>query len=72
MGGLYSCPSNAQNIRRIMPEPGKLIFFPSYFFHQTVPLSGTARRISIALTSFRQNGGNELSSVSFTCRILPV
>ncbi len=38
----------APNVRRIMPEPGKLIFFPSYFFHQTVPLSGDARRISIA------------------------
>ena len=35
-------------LRQVMPEPGKLIFFPSYFFHRTVPLSGNARRISIA------------------------
>ena len=41
-------PVRPPKLRQIMPEPEKLIFFPSYFFHRTVPLSGTARRISIA------------------------
>lgn len=41
-------PVRPPNVRRIMPKAGKLVFFPSYFFHRTVPLSGTARRISIA------------------------
>lgn len=41
-------PVHPTIIRRIMPEPGKLIFFPSYLFHRTAPLSGTARRISIS------------------------
>ncbi|NKB21494.1 MAG: tetratricopeptide repeat protein [Alphaproteobacteria bacterium] len=41
-------PVRPPNVRRIMPVPGKLIFFPSSFFHQTIPLSGKAQRISIA------------------------
>lgn len=34
--------------RRIRPEPGKLVLFPSYFFHRTIPLAGGQRRISVA------------------------
>jgi hypothetical protein len=30
------------------PEAGKLIFFPSYTYHRTLPFSGTGKRISIA------------------------
>ncbi|MBK19989.1 MAG: hypothetical protein CMM52_14245 [Rhodospirillaceae bacterium] len=41
--------------RRIKPEPEKLIFFPSYFFHQTVPLAGDSRRISIAFDVIPQS-----------------
>jgi len=35
-------------VRRIRPEPGKLVLFPSYLFHRTIPLMGDARRISVA------------------------
>jgi hypothetical protein len=41
-------PVHPTIIRRIMPEPSKLIFFLSYLFHRTAPLSGTARRVSIS------------------------
>lgn len=30
------------------PEPGLMLLFPSHFYHRTVPLAGSARRISIA------------------------
>lgn len=30
------------------PEPGLMLLFPSHFYHRTVPLTGSARRISIA------------------------
>lgn len=30
------------------PEPGLMLLFPSHFYHQTVPLKGRTRRISIA------------------------
>ena len=32
----------------IEPKPGRLVLFPSYFFHRTIPYTDTARRISIA------------------------
>lgn len=35
-------------VRRIRPEPGKLVMFPSYLFHRTIPLADVGRRISIA------------------------
>ena len=41
-------PVKPHVVRRIRPEPGKLILFPSHYFHRTLPLSGEARRISIA------------------------
>ena len=34
--------------RRIQPKPGRMLLFPGYFFHDTVPFSSTQRRISIA------------------------
>lgn len=34
--------------RRICPEPGLLVLFPSHYFHATVPTRGGDRRISIA------------------------
>jgi tetratricopeptide (TPR) repeat protein len=34
--------------RHIKPEPGKLVLFPSYMWHGTVPFEGDAPRLSIA------------------------
>ena len=36
------------DIIRIIPQPGKLVLFPSYLFHQTVPFDSPQRRISVA------------------------
>jgi len=33
---------------QVKPEPGKLVLFPSYYFHQTIPYSDQQERISIA------------------------
>jgi tetratricopeptide (TPR) repeat protein len=35
-------------VRRIQPREGRMILFPGYFFHDTVPFTSTQRRISIA------------------------
>ena len=35
-------------VRKIRPEAGKLILFPSYLFHQTVPFTSNEPRISVA------------------------
>lgn len=35
-------------VRRFMPEPGKLVLFPSYIYHRTIPFEADARRVSIA------------------------
>ena len=35
-------------VRRVMPRPGMLVLFPSYFYHRTIPLAAPGRRISIA------------------------
>jgi uncharacterized protein (TIGR02466 family) len=32
----------------VKPEPGKLVLFPSYMWHGTVPFSGDAPRLTIA------------------------
>lgn len=44
---LYRANANAQ-IMPICPEEGKLILFPSFFFHHTNPVSVANERISIA------------------------
>ena len=40
-------------VRRICPEPGLLVLFPSHYFHATVPTRGPGRRISIAFDLVR-------------------
>ena len=35
-------------LRTIRPEVGKLVLFPSYTYHRTLPFPGPGRRISIA------------------------
>ncbi|NBC34614.1 MAG: tetratricopeptide repeat protein [Alphaproteobacteria bacterium] len=45
----YDLPAPFEpEIRRICPEPGLLVLFPSHLFHATVPTRGPGRRISIA------------------------
>ena len=39
--------SNAE-IKAIRPEPGLMVLFPSYFYHQTIPFHTAETRISIA------------------------
>ena len=34
--------------RAVLPEEGMAVLFPSFFYHRTVPLAGTERRISLA------------------------
>ncbi len=35
-------------LRMIQPEEGKMVLFPSHFYHRTIPLAGEKRRISMA------------------------
>ncbi|MFB3078779.1 MAG: putative 2OG-Fe(II) oxygenase [Lysobacterales bacterium] len=35
-------------VKRIRPEAGLMLLFPSYFYHGTVPFDYDAQRISIA------------------------
>ena len=35
-------------VRRIQPREGRLLLFPGYFFHNTIPFTAGERRISIA------------------------
>jgi hypothetical protein len=38
--------------RRIEPQPGLMVTFPSYSFHRTIPFAGANDRISIAFDVF--------------------
>ena len=40
-------PSSAR-VRKIQPKAGRMLLFPSYMWHHTVPLNGSDERISIA------------------------
>lgn len=35
-------------VQTFLPGPGRMILFPSHFYHRTMPLQGSARRISVA------------------------
>ena len=35
-------------VRRIRPQEGRLVLFPSFVYHETVPFESQAHRISIA------------------------
>ena len=41
--------------RRIQPKEGRLLLFPGYFFHNTVPFISSQRRISIAFDVLRRD-----------------
>jgi tetratricopeptide (TPR) repeat protein len=42
-------------VRRIQPKEGRLLIFPGYFFHNTVPFASTQTRISIAFDVMRRD-----------------
>ena len=44
----YPKRKTVSDIKLIMPEVGRAIFFPSYFYHRTIPLNATETRISTA------------------------
>jgi uncharacterized protein (TIGR02466 family) len=44
--GLPAVPDSM--LRRIRPQPGELLLFPSYLFHRTLPYAGAGERISIS------------------------
>jgi uncharacterized protein (TIGR02466 family) len=35
-------------LRRIEPAEGRLVLFPSYYFHRTLPFTADGKRISVA------------------------
>lgn len=41
--------------RLVEPEPGKLVIFPSYFWHGTVPFSGAGERLTISFDVARES-----------------
>ena len=45
-GMITAPPLRAQHVVR--PEPGKLVLFPSYFWHGTVPFHSTQARLTVA------------------------
>jgi tetratricopeptide (TPR) repeat protein len=42
-------------IRPIQPQEGRLLIFPGYFFHNTIPFVASQRRISIAFDVMRRD-----------------
>jgi uncharacterized protein (TIGR02466 family) len=38
----------AERLLRVRPRVGQMLFFPSYFFHRTLPFAGDGERISIS------------------------
>jgi len=46
-GPEYHCSATPET-RRIKPEPGLMVLFPSYTFHRTIPFESTETRVSIA------------------------
>jgi Flp pilus assembly protein TadD len=45
----------APMVRQIQPREGRLLIFPGYFFHNTIPFTSTQRRISIAFDVMRRD-----------------
>ena len=45
-----------KSLHTVQPEEGKLILFPSYFLHQTVPFESEKQRICISFDVYPYNG----------------
>ena len=43
------------DVRLIRPEPGRIVLFPSYFYHRTLPFEASDYRISIAFDVMRED-----------------
>ena len=49
-------PQNHEmELRLIRPEAGKMVLFPGYFYHSTIPLAGTDERICVAFDVVRDD-----------------
>lgn len=44
--------ASAPVVRRVEPTPGRMVLFPSYTFHRTIPFHGEGQRICIAFDVF--------------------
>ncbi|WP_296174970.1 putative 2OG-Fe(II) oxygenase [uncultured Brevundimonas sp.] len=44
----FACGDVREPLRVEKPEPGKLVLFPSYMWHETLPFSGDETRLTIA------------------------
>lgn len=53
----YLCKRD-HDVRLLRPEPGRIVLFPSYFYHRTVPFQGLESRISVAF-DFRPTPPNQ-------------
>jgi len=42
------------DVTAVEPEAGAALFFPSYFFHGTIPFTGSEERIGIAFDVYPQ------------------
>ncbi|MGJ3261544.1 MAG: putative 2OG-Fe(II) oxygenase [Rhodospirillales bacterium] len=51
----YPKRKTVSDVKMLLPRPGRAIFFPSYFYHRTVPLKATETRISIAFDVIPQS-----------------
>ncbi len=49
------------DVRLIRPEPGRIVLFPSYFFHRTLPFEASEYRISIAFDIMREDMSQSLA-----------
>ncbi len=55
----FRCQSTQQT-HRICPEVGKMILFPSYLYHHTIPHPGEQERISVAFDLVKGNARSPL------------
>ena len=49
-------------VHAYQPRPGRLLLFPGYFYHCTVPFISTQRRISIAFDVVPEESGGGFRS----------
>ncbi len=52
------------SVRRLQAVPGLMLLFPSYFYHRTLPFTGTGKRVSIAfdLMPVQERKGRETTA----------
>ncbi|HAA92407.1 MAG: hypothetical protein CMM48_17695 [Rhodospirillaceae bacterium] len=58
-GSGYDLPEHDGPVRLVPPAEGRLVLFPSYFLHRTVPFQSATQRISIAFDLIPIDPANE-------------